>query len=288
MDFVVVDVETANFDLASICQVGIAAFSNGVLEDTYKTLVNPVDYFSPVHFSIHGIDDYAVKDAPVWTDVFPSVREILEGKVAVCHTHFDCASLNLASERNGLHLIQCQWLDSSRVVRETWPQFAKAGYGLPNLAAHFGIEYGAHDALEDARCAGLILLKAIAESGTSLEDWVECVEMPLHTGKSKQWPSPVKREGNPEGRLHGEVLVFTGEMSISRVIAADAAAAAGCRVDSGITKHTTMVVIGDEEIRKSEQQDKSLKHRKAEAYIAKGIPIRIIGESDFKRIVALH
>ncbi len=32
MDFVVVDVETANADLSSICQVGIASFRGGLLD----------------------------------------------------------------------------------------------------------------------------------------------------------------------------------------------------------------------------------------------------------------
>ena len=35
MDFVAIDVETANADLASICQIGIAHFSNSVLIRTY-------------------------------------------------------------------------------------------------------------------------------------------------------------------------------------------------------------------------------------------------------------
>ncbi len=44
----------------------------------------------------------------------------------------------------------CVWLDSARVTRMAWPQFAKSGYGLSNVAAYFGIEYQAHDVLEDA------------------------------------------------------------------------------------------------------------------------------------------
>jgi DNA polymerase-3 subunit epsilon len=42
MDFVVIDVETANADLSSICQVGIASFREGDLADTWESLVNPI------------------------------------------------------------------------------------------------------------------------------------------------------------------------------------------------------------------------------------------------------
>jgi DNA polymerase-3 subunit epsilon len=96
-----------------------------------------------------------------------------------------------------------------------------------------------------------------------------------------------QRDGNPEGELFGEILVFTGSLLISRRDAADAAAKAGCRVDDGITKHTTMVVVGDQDLRKLNGHEKSSKHIKAEQLIAKGKSIRILGESDFMRIV-LH
>lgn len=69
--------------------------------------------------------------------------------------------------------------------------------------------------------------------------------------------------------------------------AADAAAAAGCQVDSGVTKDTTVLVVGDQDILKLAGQEKSSKHRKAEALIAKGQRIRIVGESDFQRLLAM-
>jgi DNA polymerase-3 subunit epsilon len=96
-----------------------------------------------------------------------------------------------------------------------------------------------------------------------------------------------RRDGNPDGELFGEILVFTGMLSISRNEAADAAAAAGCRVDGGVTKHTTMLVVGDQDLRKLAGHEKSSKHLKAEQLIAKGQHIRILGESDFMRIVSL-
>jgi len=47
MDFVALDVETANADLSSICQIGIATFRDGKLADSYVSLVDPDDYFDP-------------------------------------------------------------------------------------------------------------------------------------------------------------------------------------------------------------------------------------------------
>ena len=41
VDFVAIDVETANPNLASICQVGIAGFRDGVLAFEWKSYVDP-------------------------------------------------------------------------------------------------------------------------------------------------------------------------------------------------------------------------------------------------------
>lgn len=291
MDFVVIDVETANADLSSICQIGIASFFNGTLADSWESLVNPEDYFSPVNVSIHGIDEYRVKDAPTWAEVFPQVSSRMQEVVVVSHTPFDRVALGRACLRSGLTECECRWLDSARVARIAWPEFSVKGYGLSNLALHFGIEYRAHDALEDARCAGLLLLRAVEESGLSAEQWLARARHPIHSNSQtgygeNAFPHHVKRGGNPAGGLFGEVVVFTGALSISREDAAEIAAEAGCQVDDGVTKHTTMLVVGDQDLYRLAGHDKSTKHRKAEGLISKGQRIRILSESDFKRVVS--
>jgi len=184
MGFVVIDVETANADVSSICQVGIATFRDGELADTWVSLVDPEDYFSFFNISIHGIDEDRVRDAPTWEEVFPHVASLLQGKIVVSHTPFDCGALAGACERYNLAGCECAWLDSARVVRRAWPRFSRSGCGLSNVAAYFGIEYQAHDALEDARCAGLLLLRAVAETGLSPEQWLARVERPINLAGS--------------------------------------------------------------------------------------------------------
>ena len=49
MDFVALDVETANPDMASICQIGAARYSGGILAEEWKTYVDPQDYFAYEH-----------------------------------------------------------------------------------------------------------------------------------------------------------------------------------------------------------------------------------------------
>ncbi len=305
MRFVVIDVETANPDLSSICQVGIASFRDGRPDNLWESLVNPEDEFDPIHVSIHGIDEEKVRFSPNWVAVYSKVSALLRGNIVVSHTAFDRVALLRACEKNKVAQWECRWLDSARVVRRAWPVFSRSGYGLANVAAEFGINYRPHDALEDARCAGEILLQAIAETGLSIDQWLDRVQQPInpstalsigrransdgprlnHGAGRPSIPLPITRHANPDGPLYGEVLVFTGALSMPRREAADAASAAGCEVASSVTNHTTLLVVGDQDIRKLAGHEKSSKHRKAEELIARGQKIRIMSESDFQRIV---
>jgi len=79
--------------------------------------------------------------------------------------------------------------------------------------------------------------------------------------------------------------VFTGTLSILGSQAADAAAAGRCRVDDSITKYTTMLVVGDWTCGTSCGPSEEFKTSGKRAANCQGQPIRILGESDFMRIV---
>lgn len=279
--FTAIDVETANADLASICQVGVVRFRNGQVADTWQTLVNPEDEFDGINISIHGIDQDAVADAPTFADVSERITEHLSECVVVSHTPFDRVSLNRALQKYELDELQCVWLDSARVARRSWPMFARTGYGLHNVATILGIELDHHDALEDARAAGEIVLRAINDCGMSVEQWCERAQQTLTR-------SIASLNANPDGPLFGEIIVFTGALQLPRREAAELAAKAGCEVKASVAKSTTLLVVGDQDVRKLAGNEKSSKHRKAEDLIAKGTSIRILGESDFQRLVASY
>ena len=115
----------------------------------------------------------------------------------------------------------------------------------------------------------------------SIEEWFSRVELPLDLTKA----GPIRADGNPDGRLYGETLVFTGALALPRREAAQVAAQAGCTVDSDVTARTTLLVVGDQDARKLNGSDKSTKHRKAEKLASAGQQIRILGESDFLALV---
>lgn len=285
MHFSAIDVETANPDTGSICQIGIAKFEGGELVEEWVTLVDPEDYFDDVNVSIHGIVPSMVRGKPKLPEIADHLRTHLESTVSVCHTHFDRIALARAFTKYGLQPLSTSWLDSARVVRRTWTDLAYKGYGLANVCDRIGYEFKHHDALEDAKAAGYVLLAAMRESQLDLEAWRKRINRPIFPELSSQGAA-IHRDGNPEGDLYGEVLVFTGALELPRSEAANLAASLGCEVAPGVTKKTTLLVVGDQDITKLAGHEKSSKHRKAEELIADGVPIRIITESAFKALCA--
>jgi len=285
MDFVAIDVETANPDLASICQVGLAAFSNGAVVAEWKSYVNPHDWFAPLNVALSGIDESTVEGAPTLPEIVADIRSYLDGQIVVSHTSFDRVSIHQAFDIHGLEPPDCTWLDSARVARRTWSDCANSGYGLAHICGLIGYDFVQHDALEDARAAGHVVLAAMNLTGLSPDDWLSRVRAPIDPSVTGR---PATREGDPNGPLFGEVMVFTGALEIPRREAADVAAAIGCQITDSVTAHTTILVVGDQDISKLAGHEKSSKHRKAEALMAKGQDIRILRESDFKRLVVLE
>lgn len=289
-DFVALDVETANEEFWSVCQAGLAFFKDSKLVDSWETLVNPGTYFDDINIEIHGITENKVKNAIKISDFYPLLSSKLNGQIIVHHTAFDKVSLTQMAKEFLLPPITCTWVDSSRVARRTWDEVKYCGYGLNNLAKIKNIiQEKPHDALDDAKTAGYIFLKAIEDSKKTFPEWIENSRhnYSLWGTTERAFRDLANSEPNPNGILFGETLVFTGALSISRMEAAQIAYKLGCNIDERVTKNTTILVLGDQDTRKLAGYEKSSKHRKAEELFLQGQPIKIIGEKDFSALVNL-
>lgn len=284
LTFNAIDVETANADRASICQIGIVHVVDGELVDSWQTLVDPQDWFDPWNVGIHGIKPDDVADSPTLPEVRDELRRRLRGSVLVSHTAFDRVAFDRGMKLHQLEPLRVTWLDSAKIVRRAWPDhYARSGYGLQNVAHDLGIKFKHHDALEDARAAAQIVVRACSDTGMDVLNWLERVEHPIGGGGARRprTQAAVKRTGCPDGRLSGESVVFTGKLKIPLRVASDMAASAGCNVTANVSKKTTMLVVGVQDKSRLAGYDKSTKHRKAEALIAEGSDVKIISEQDF-------
>jgi DNA polymerase-3 subunit epsilon len=198
--FVALDVETANPDMSSICQIGIVHFEDGKAVDSWSTLIDPKDYFDGMNVSIHGIDEDDVRGAPDFKQASAEVRRRVANQIVAIHTAFDRNAIARASLRHEVDAPECFWLNTASVARRAWPEGAQKGYGLSALSEKFGIEFEHHNAVEDARAAGLILVRAMTEANLDLVGWLDRVKRPLGANGSDS----MARDGNPEGSLFGD------------------------------------------------------------------------------------
>lgn len=278
MQFRAIDIETANANMRSICQIGIATFDGADIIHEWKSYVDPKEHFDFINVGIHGIDQSAVKGAPTLKELYPFISKLLSNQIVVHHMPFDRAALRQATDYHKKAPLACRWLDSAKVARRTWSEISKSGYNLKNVCKMIGYEFKHHDALEDAKAAGQVVLAAQHETGLDLDGWLSRIEQSI---TPRTYSPSEKFEANPHGPFYGEVIVFTGGLQILRSEAEKIAADIGMTIGKSVTKKTTIVCLGDVDISQLNGHEKTSKHRKAEEAIQKGQSLRIIGETDF-------
>ncbi|MEY8117630.1 exonuclease domain-containing protein [Falsihalocynthiibacter sp. BN13B15] len=279
--FVAVDVETANGNQHSICQIGLAMVTEDGEIETLSYFVDPKEKFESFNSNLHGIDKHVVAGAPDFSSVLQSLRPFLERHTLIQHSNFDKQAFNAASKNYGIPALRSNWLDSVRIARKAWPEFTgNGGHGLANLKQELALDFKHHDAEEDARAAACIVL--LAEERTSLQ--FPELAAPARKGAAK-FPVSIAVEGNHKGPLFGHVACFTGQLKLSRTEAATTAAGAGISVKAGISKKITLLIVGDQDLTLLAGHEKSTKHRRAEELIAEGCAIKIIGEGEFLDLV---
>ena len=173
LTFTVIDVETANADPSSICQLGIVRVKNGAMKECYSVLVNPETQFNEFNVKLHGINDRLVRDRKTLPQIYGWLHSQLDGTVLVSHTAFDQTALDRAVRKYRLRPFRAAWLDSAAIARHTWPRrYSRSGWSLARIAADLGIEFRHHDAVEDARASAEIVLHAHKRTGFDIDYWL--------------------------------------------------------------------------------------------------------------------
>lgn len=161
--FFALDVETANNDRGSICQVGVACVRPDDSIETWVTLVDPRTR-NWMFSGLHGITDDMVQGAPTIRAVIDTLDGMLAGHTVYQHSGFDRSAIRAACAGLGRAEPAWDWRDSVGVARRAWPELkGNGGHGLAALKAHLGLRFEHHDAGEDARAAAEVVL--LAERG---------------------------------------------------------------------------------------------------------------------------
>ena len=161
LNFIGFDVETANDDWGSICQIGLVRYLDGVEAESVSWLCappEPFNFFQPVNISIHGITQEQVADQPGFAEVLPKMVDFVGDLPLVAHNaQFDFTALSRACAAAGITAPNFNFGCSLALSRFSSIKFVN--HKLPTVARELGVELKKHhDAAEDARaCAGITI-----------------------------------------------------------------------------------------------------------------------------------
>lgn len=301
LDFVAIDVETVNWDRGSICSFGWATVRDGQIIDTGSRLCRPpeeLDWFSGFNIAIHGIAPKDVATEPRFGDLVPEILDSFGELPVVAHNAaFDIGAIREAYTYSGL-----SWPSLSYGCTLVWSRrlLDLPSHRLPVVCDFLGFPLvHHHDAGCDARAAGKIVL-ALSKSvdAASLDDllnatysrlghlapgeWFGCHVRDSGGGSRPTIPT-ANLDSDPDNPFYGQRIVFTGGLScMVRRVAFQCVAEAGGYVQQGVTKKTSLLVLGDgfsgdtlNDFLTTQKARKSLDYR------AKGQPIEFWSEVDF-------
>jgi len=298
MNFIALDFETANSSRASICSIGLVKVVDGLIQEEIHTYIDPRDEFSCYNIEIHGITEDMVKGAPTFEAYWPEFKAIIEDETLIAHNaSFDMSALRYAldvfKEPNAPFVYGCSYVFAKKV----WPTLYN--HKLSTVADHLGISFKHHDALEDARAAAKVTLAALKSSQTdslevlsdmhNLQLGVQNIDSYTAAGVKKRKAAVKKITPKVMEKSHpfyGAAIVFTGKLqTMTRAEASRQVTSCGGDCKNAVTKETDYLVIGDYDLTSFSEIFNSMKMMKAEELLNKGYPIKIIGESDFLKLV---
>ena len=161
MNFVTIDFETANYSRTSACSVGLVKYVDGNATDAFYSLIRPPKLFFRRDFTeIHGLTANDVKDAPTFADLWDSSIKPFIGDfpLAAHNASFDMGVLWAVLEWYDLEIPKLSYFCTCSLSRRIWLDLKS--YSLTKLAKNFGIIYNAHNALDDAKTCGKLVLMA--------------------------------------------------------------------------------------------------------------------------------
>lgn len=152
--FTAIDFETATWNPASICQVGLVRVEEGEITHRLNVLVQPPknQYFYK-NIEVHGIQPHDTEQAPTFDQVWPAMRRFVEDQVVVAHNvGFDVNCLRSALAYYDL----MQPVFEERCTRRIFKR------GLSYLSKKYKISLKHHDALSDAHACAQLYLRHLA------------------------------------------------------------------------------------------------------------------------------
>lgn len=303
-NFVAIDLETANEDRFSICEIGITEVINGMIQEPKSWLVQPPgNDYSLMSTWIHGISSKDTENSPLFPEVWQEVAPYLDGKTVVAHnTSFDMYALRDAFDYYKMEYPTFEYYCTLRIAR----YIIKGcySYSLNVVLNHLGINIERHHRADcDSLGCAKLLLKCLEIDGHKLEE----LEDIYHFNRGKFAPGTfsahktirndyVKRNINKfieslqidqdsidtDNYFYGKSICFTGTcMFGTRADLLKKVAELGGIPTDNVTTKTDVLVVGQQDYRIVGESGLSSKQKRAIELLNKGQDIEILSESEF-------
>ena len=161
-NFAAIDFETANSERSSVCSVGVVAVRDGMVADTFYSLIQPEpNYYNYWCQRVHGLGHEDTDDAPVFPVVWAQVEPIIEGLPLVAHNKgFDESCLKAVFRCYQMDYPDYEFYCTYQAARRLLKQLPD--YGLETVAAYCGhYMTNHHNALADAEACAHIALQLL-------------------------------------------------------------------------------------------------------------------------------
>ena len=302
MDFVTIDFETATADRDSPCEIGLTFVTDWKVVETKSWLIKPrqYPYFDDFNIMIHGIKPKDVEKKPTLSELWAEIKPLIDNKFIIAHNAgFDLSVLRKTLDYYSIEYPQLDFTCSYILSKNLWKGLPS--YDLKSLCINQGIEFRHHTAGQDSKACAELTLKIFNEAGIRSKDEIP-ERLKTTIGKliaNSYFASETKRaktlrdlaqlggdssKHRPDSIFYRKNVVFTGKLtSMIRDEAQDIVATIGGIIQTGVNKHTDILVVGQQDYRVVGEDGMSAKQEKAVKYIEKGQEIEIISEDDFLR-----
>lgn len=273
MDFIALDVETAQGKRWSICQIGICIVENGVIKETITELVQPPnnEYFIR-NIQIHGITPEMTQYISFFPSIWNKIYPIIQSQIIVAHNaSFDMSCLR---QTLGFYNMEIPEFDYDCT-------YTKTGLKLNQACVAYGIDLNNHhDAGCDAEACAKLYLKLLNREAPEFTK----IKPPSpkrnpfqgrgHDALAADILKPDLSNADPDNPFFNKKVVFTGVLkTMERKQAAISVKNMGADIDTAISKRTNYVITGS--------SPGPSKLKKIANYNDQGCDIKMISEGDF-------
>ena len=168
--FVVFDVETPNRLNNRMSAIGITVIEDGVITETFESLVDPETSFDWFNTQLTGISQESVWDAPAFPELWAKIEPLMGSGLLVAHN----AVFDLGVLKKCLQSYDIAWRPYTRYLctvqmgRRVLPG---VGHGLQELCDYYGIGLDHHRAGSDSRACAEILLRYL-DAGADVRQFI--------------------------------------------------------------------------------------------------------------------